>query len=368
MIAGVAVAAALVPKGQARFIGQYSGNSRYDTLYRAWSFERSKYSVVRRVVERGQAREDARALPTARGDAPLFRLDPALGENTRILIEKRVNDELRGARSLPIRYPIAVTAIVDTAMHGALYTQSVVLPARAGDACVVVFRLPAAQRANFTPSATQRLLSTCAFYAAFGQPGEGTQRWLVETRGVSARYLVRPSAFADDTLRMKLGITFNGWDAPTQALLRCRMGIAESCLKFLGPDATDAGYFDFVYDAPVDRSVLSTEFPGVTVVFGSENNWMRDAARLRSGALAALAAEMGPERFAAIWRDPRGLQEAYQASTGRSFADFVGGLVAARTLPYTAGPAIPALPIVLAFAIIAALAVTTIARSPRQMA
>ena len=93
------------------------------------------------------------------------------------------------------------------------------LPERPGDACVVVFRLPTAQRTSFTPAATQRLLGTCAFYAAFGQPGEGTQRWLAETRGVSARYLVRPSAFADDTTRMKLGVTYGGWDALTESLL-----------------------------------------------------------------------------------------------------------------------------------------------------
>lgn len=366
VIAGVAVAATLVPKGQARFIGDYSGSSRYDTLYRAWSNERSKYSVMRRVVERGQARADARALPTARGDAPLFRFDPALGDDTRMLIEKRVNDELRGSRSLPTRYPIAVTAILDTTLRGAQYTHAVVLPERPGDPCAVVLRVPSAQRYRLLPSATHRLLSTCAFYAVFGQPGEGTQRWLVETRGVSARHLVRPSAFADDTGRMRLGVRYNGWDALTESLLHCRMGIPDACLRFLLPEATDAGYFAFAYDAPIDRSVLRTEFPGVMVTYSG--NWMADAPRLRSALLAELAAEMGNERFTLLWRDPRGLQEAYQTSTGRSFADFVGGRVAARTLPYAAGPAIPALPVVLAFAIIAALAVTTIARSPRQMA
>jgi len=365
-LVGGTAAALLVPKGDDDRWSRWPGDMRADSLYRESMIARSRYTVVRRVVQRGEARERARAVDTARGEALTFQLDARLGVGTTAVVRQRVADELRGAGVETPRYPIAVVAQLDTSLLGGIYTQAVVLPERAGEPCTVVLNLPNSQRNKFQPSATQRLLGTCAFHASYGAPGAGTTRWLLETRGVAARYLKTPSAYAGDTSRIRLGVSYFGWDDLSEALLRCRIGIADGCDRFVGPDTYLAtGFLDLVTAAEVDRSPLGTEFPGVEV--HNSTTWSPDGPRLRAGVLSALVAELGTERFGALWRDERGLQEAYAMSAGRPFSSWVANYVAARTGPYVAGPGIPALQIALALAIVIATVTLAVTRSPRQL-
>jgi hypothetical protein len=365
VIVGGVAASLLVPKGPDDRWNRWTGSARSDSVYQVWNAERTRLNVIRRVVQRGEAREAARAVGDTRDDVPVFRFDPALGAGATAMMQQRVADELRGAGSDPIRYPITIIARLDTSLAGGIYTQAIVLPERAGEPCTVVFSLPAAQRNKFQASAAHRVLGTCAFYAAFGAPGAATTRWLLETRGASARYLKPPSAFAGDTSRMRLGVTYIGWDNLSESLLRCRMAIAEGCDRFIGPDTYSPGFYEQVEAVAIDRTPLRTAFPGVDVL--NSTTWSPDGPRLRAGALAALAAELGSERFGALWRDERGLQDAYAASAGRPLSSWVARYVESRTSEYVAGPGIPALQVALALVIALAAFGLGVTRSPRQM-
>jgi hypothetical protein len=366
VVAGATAGALLVPKGDDDRWSPFGRDARGDSLYQAADLERVRYGVVRRVVERGEARETARAVAPARNDAPLIRIDPKLGSSVRTTVQQRVADELRGAGAESPRYPIAIMAQLDTSLLGGIYTQATVLPERAGDPCTVVLNIPVSQRNKFQPAATHRLLSTCAFYAAYGAPGTGTANWLVETRGAAARFIKMPSAFAADTTLIRLGVSYFGWDPLSESLLRCRMGITEGCDRFVGPETYGSGaFFEITAADTVDRSALRTQFPGVEVLYSTR--WMPDAPRLRAGVLAELAAEIGSERFGALWRDERGLIEAYATSAGRPFSSWVANYLEARTGPYVAGPGIPSLQVALAVVIALGALGLAVRVSARQM-
>jgi len=248
---------------------------------------------------------------------------------------------------------------------GGFYTQSVVLPERAGEPCVVRYVLQPASRSKFFPVASQRLLSTCAFHAAFGQPGEGTATWLSETRGIAARFLQVPPAFVGDTSRVALGIRIWGWDASSEAALGCRVGRLDACERFVGADVYSAVYTDWFEPQPIDRTPLRTEFPGVAV--NNSARWQPENWALRSAMMAGLLEEIGKERFGQLWRDPRGVQAAYAASAGEPFATWVHDYLAKRTEPYTPGPGIPPHQNALALAVAFAAASLAIYRARRAM-
>lgn len=366
VLAAATAAAVIVPKSEATGTTFWGMDSRSDSLFEVWNTERGRLNVASVVVSRGEARVAARGVTGVPADRPFFRFAPAVPQGTRDLIEERVMGELRGADALPTRYPVAVIVEVDSGpAAGGFYTQAVVLPERAGEPCVVRYVLQPASRSKFFPVASQRLLSTCAFHAAFGQPGEGTSTWLSETRGIAARFLQVPPAYVGDTSRVALGIRIWGWDASSEAALGCRVGRIEACERFVGAGVSSALYTDWFEPQPIDRSPLATEFPGVQV--NNSARWQPENWALRSAMMAGLLEELGEERFGQLWRDPRGLQAAYAASSGEPFSAWVHGYLSARTEPYTPGPGIPMHQNALALGVVIAAASLAIFRSRRAM-
>lgn len=366
ILAAAGAAAIIVPKSEARTPRMWGMSARTDSLFEVWSTENARLNLMSTVIARGEARVAARDVSGVPADRPLFRFAPAVPAGTRTLIEERVTGELLGARSLPTRYPIAVLVDVDSGRAaGGYYTQSVVLPERAGDPCVVRFVLQPASRGKFFPASSQRLLSTCAFHAAFGAPGAGTANWLSETRGITARYLRVPPAYVGDTGRVALGIRRFGWNEYSEAALGCRIGRLEACDRFIGAEVSAGVYADWYEARSVDRTPLVTEFPGVQV--NNSARWQPENYVLRAALLSRLVEEVGDERFGELWRDPRGLRDAYAASSGQPFSAWVHDYLDSRTEPYTPGPAIPLLQVGLALAIVVAGAALAATRVRREM-
>lgn len=366
VLAAATTAAVIVPKSEAKGTTFWGMNSRSDSLFEVWNTERARLNIASVVVSRGEARVAARGVTGVPADRPLFRFAPAVPQGTRDLIEERVMGELRGAGALPTRYPVAVIVEVDSGpAAGGFYTQAVVLPERAGEPCVVRYVLQPASRSKFFPVASQRLLSTCAFHAAFGQPGDGTAAWLSESRGITARFLQVPPAYVGDTSRIALSIRLWGWNESTEAALSCRVGRLEACDRFVGADVYSFTYSEWFEPRPLDRTPLATEFPGVQI--NNSARWQPENWALRSAMLAGLLEEIGKERFGQLWRDPRGLQAAYAASAGEPFAAWVHGYLMARTERYTPGPGIPPYQNALALAVAFAAASLAIFRARRVM-
>ncbi len=366
-LTAVAGFALFVPKEDGR-LAPAGRLSPRDSLFEDWNTERGKLMVLYRVVERGESRALAASGRAARSDAPTIRIAASLPPTVRERIERRVREELTAAGAVPTRYPIVIIADTDTSNASSIYTRAIVLPQRAGEPCTVVIRIPHQRRGDFFPVATQRLLGTCAFHAAFGAPGAPTAVWLAETRGTVAAFLQRPPAFANDTVPVKLGFSGFGWDRFTRALIRCRMGEAAACDDFVGPEPMTADPFSWgsmQRESEIDRTPLREAFPGVDVA--RSGSWSGMQRLIHNATLAELLAEIGPARFGELWRDERGLREAYRASVGQPFSSWVQRHVERATVPYLAGPGIPALATVLAVAMLLGLGGAAIGLSRRQM-
>lgn len=364
-LAAGATAALLVPKASNdRDAVNY--RDRSDTLNMNYNTARDRLLMLRRVVGRGEARAMASELTGVQAGEPYVRIDPKVPKETGAAIVSRFSSELAAVKALPTKYPIALIIADDTTLAvGGLYTQAIVLPEKPGDPCTVVLRIPRNRVNNWAGMANARITSTCAFYAAFGQPGAGTQDWLTANRGISARWIQLPPAYQQMDIDQRLYSLSNyGWSPTVESTLRCRLEILEACEELVGPESTEPSYFDEFRGDRTDRSALRTEFPGVDV--SNSGGWWEDR-RIRSGALGALANELGPERFGAIWRDPRGLREALASQSGRPFARWVADYVAARVSARPRGPGISSFATFAALAILVAAGGLAIFRAPRRM-
>ncbi len=365
VVAGAA-ASLLVPKPGER-VDATGVRGRADSILTKYATERDRLIMMRRVVARGEARAIANGLSGVSAGEPLIRIGKGVSPETGAAIARRVRGELEVVKAIPTKYPIAVVVELDTMLAaGGLYTQSLVLPEQAGDPCVMVLRIPRGRNADWSGVANQRVTSTCAFYAAFGQPGARTQQWLTESRAIAARWLQLPVAYENMEIDQRTYSLANyGWSPVIEATMRCRLEILEACEQLVDAEAaSQVSYYDAFRGDTIDRSALTTEFPGVDVV--KSGGWWEDR-RLHLGIVGALATELGPERFGSLWRDPRGLKEAFASQSGRPFAQWVADYVAALLAPRPRGPAIPAFATIVALAIITAAAGLAVTRAPRRM-
>jgi hypothetical protein len=365
VIAGSVIVGILMPKAE-NDLFRNERQARTDSLWNAWISSAEQTRLFKRVVDRAEAREIARALPPVRAEAPLIRIDPRIGRESEARLRRRFEDEVREAGGATPRHPLAFVVRIDSTNPTGIYLRAVALPERAGDPCTIVMTVPFNLRNTLFLVATQRLLGTCAFYAAHGAPGPEVERWLRDTRIASAQYIARPSAFAGDTVDLKLRMRWYGFTTDAASLARCRAGAEDACLRFLSPDPATPAIFEEPREggAALDRTPLATVAPG-TEVFQS-GSWGGDLYLLRGAILGTMATELGPERFGALWRDSRPLEESFRAFEGRTLGAWVAEYVAERTEPYAAGPGLRLLPILLSLALVLGAMLLGIFRSPRR--
>ena len=314
---------------------------------------RSSLRVTREVIERGRvralAREVTRTTPaSAHASAPgepRFVFGAKVGAERSAAIARAVHAELNGTGVARTAYPLAIVAEVDTAAKGAFYRVGTALPERLGDPCVVILSLPAAPHITFNQVASRRLLGPCAFFAAHGAPSEGTARWLRENRGGPAAFYVMPSAWSGDTTRFRAKISSLGVGRSAELVIRCIAGDLDACESYLGPLERGRWWFEEL-ESGVDYTPLETAFPGTDLV--PAPFWATATQRIRHGLLSELRSTLGDERFTAVWRDDRGIFDAYQEATGQRLGSFVRDQLLARSEPTVRGPGVPPLSAVFA--------------------
>lgn len=359
LVAGLALAIVVKPRAREPFrpFGEYS---RISAEARTASADAD---LLAQITSRAEAKEMARRLPPGRPGDATFRFEAPLTPAAAARIEKSLREELAAIAPQGTAHPIVVIARVDSVALGGSYRRLVVLPDDADDPCVVVFGVSPQNLRYPGVFATDRLLGSCGFYAAFGTPGPGMAQWMRETNLELASHYQRPSALGEGVDPIDVRSLGN---EPLRALASCAARREGACLTALeSPRVTWEEFWPWrrpsreLYDqAPsaVPGAVAFNRY-GVSI----NENW------LRAGLLSDLARELGDERFGAIWRDERALAEAYEAREGRAFHDWVRDRVTARVEPYQPGPWIAGVPLALALALAGASAYAGIRFAKREM-
>lgn len=318
---------------------------------------------VEDVTQRVEARERAQRAVAPATAGVTFDLDPRLTEGQRREIMEQVRSEVSASAPGAPRYRLVVIGYVDPRGEwGARYERAVVLPTDATQACTVVLRIPNALGGAFVRYATDRLLGTCAFYAAFGAPGAGVQQWLLDTNLRRAGFLQPPSALIGDTSRTVIE-RYNAIDRSEYEA--CRAGQAEGCAAVFSPtDAPNARLAGFgLRSRGGTRSLVET--PELRIFYPTSLG--SESAFVAGGLLAALADSVGAARFTEIWQSPLSPAEAFERQSGRPLTAWVRSHLATRMEPYHAGPAIPRLQALLAFGLALLSTGVAIALTPRVM-
>lgn len=348
-LVAIGVATLLVPRerGDAR---RWEG-AQLDA-YDRWYFARRESAAYRRIQERAVIRELAQTLRAVPVQTPLVRFDPRVPAGAADQLRATIASELSAANANPPRHALAVIVVVDTGRLVLGYRRAVVLPGRGEEPCTVVLTVALTHAATLTLSPTDRLLGTCAFYAAYGAPGAATAAWLRESRAASAQFLQLPSGYTGSMRRRQL-------DAGFTAEASCRAGRREACLTLFAPSR----------GVPIFEDQTPAESLESTAVPGTQSYWtlwyLPEEYLLQPGMLGALASELGPQHFGELWRSDRTIADSYRARAGRPFEEWLYEYIAARTLPYSAGPGIGALAWILASGLVVLAVAATLRRTPR---
>jgi hypothetical protein len=323
-------------------------------------------------LKRAWLQAHARAVATAsasRADQP-FTLLAAAGVPPVVSAryDSIARSELRATGEPAPRHRVVLAIELDSSLSiGWPYQRIVVLPQRASDPCTVIMRVSRTS-VNRTRSSyfglhpEDRLLGTCAFYAAFGTPGAGTATWLRDTRQATVAYLQPPPAQATDTGRIDAT-----WyrDFPLQ-LRGCRAERLDACAAVISPTAASAQPF-YIEDQTYFEEFARRDWSATDIVERSPRSLSSELAPVSYGLAAALVKDLGPERFGTLWRSDRGIEQEFERQEGRPLAAWAGEYILTRMEPYDAGPGLPAVQVAFAVAILAFGTALTLLRSPRQL-
>lgn len=309
---------------------------------------RQEYEII-------DSRARARSAATRGGAGLSVIAGPGIGAELRESAAAAARRELAALPGMGAAHAVTLILAIDTlAPHSMMYRRAVVLPAQPGEACTVIlrFRSERARWPNGRPG--ERVLGTCGFFAAYGMPGEGMAKWLRASGMRTAQFAVALGGFVDeDRIDARNARTW-------PALAACRAGALDSCEAiFDGRTTTDAWVFRGVWDenGPEESDVsVGAQFWGSL-----------PADRLTRGVLAELARELGPERFALLWRDVRGPHAALEGMTGRSPAQWMADVVAEEVEPYKRGPAVPPVPFAATVLVIGGMGAWSVWGAKRRM-
>jgi hypothetical protein len=343
---------------------------------RRWRALRDSVSRHEAALERAMARERARAValggaratgmqraPGVPGAAASRRVaviaDANVPPSARTAVLHVVEQELAGIGAVVPRHPVAVILTASDLPENRRSRRVIALPEAGEDPCVVVVQLSGAQvRGAAVTIATERLLATCAFYAAFGTPGAGMQGWLTETNMRSAGYLQPPASLASQPLPLEMPVE---GAAGRPALAGCRAGRPAACdALFDGADRLRDGFFG-PRDAEIARLAGTT---GVTSIQPMSLAGRRSV--VESGLLAALAADLGELRFTALWTHSHPPREAFATLEGRPLSSWTADHVTRTVEPYHAGPIPRPVPLVLGLGLLVGLSVAGVVGARKE--
>jgi hypothetical protein len=319
-------------------------------------------------LQRTWLRAHARAVAAAsapRAEAPYTLLAAAgVPPVVRSRFDSIAREELRATGQPAPRHRVVLAIELDTALAVAWqYERITVLPQRERDPCTVIMRVSRTKSPYFGLNPEDRLLGTCAFYAAFGTPGAGTAAWLRETRHGSVAYLHTPPAQAADTGMIPQSDYRRDWPLHLRG---CRAGRLDACAAAISPTLANAQPFDVERDYYAEFSTTRDRSPAEVIV-RSPASLSSSLSPVSFGLTAALAKDLGAERFGALWRSERGIEQEFERQEGRPLAAWTGEYVLRRMEPYDPGPGLPAVQVAFALAILAATVAVVYFRVPRQL-
>lgn len=308
---------------------------------------RTMDGVYERLVALEAARSE-RVSTGARTARPslTFVKDPALSATVNEAFERRIRDEL-GPLADSLKYPVRVHLVHNDAPISA-YRRIVVLPRAESEPCSLVLLIARPRGGDVLPLDQDRVIGTCGLYAAFGAPGAGMTKWLLDTRG---RYAVADIAMPLQTSRGRHRLR-GAEVASAPEVAACLAGSDSACvtawedLRWLDrANSRDAAWLE------------ATQGTVRAYPFSALSNPGRNLGDLRGA--------MTDVRFRELWKsalDPAG---AYEAVEGRSIALFMREQLLLELEPYRPGPLHADLPLALGVAI-AALAATLAIRFTKR--
>jgi len=249
--------------------------------------------------------------------------------------------------------PVTISGVrmsrTSAASGGRTMSRMIAPSALTGDRCVVQILLPSADAwskvLDGSPQGPARpLLDACGFYDAFGPPGAAIAHELVDNHFSSARgYEI---ADHDDPLGRARSWSNLRYD---MSAARCLSGDDGSCWTAHSKMAW------------WERERTPSGWPG-----GSEE-WPLPTSRYHLGGLNRLALDLGPERFARVWKSSKTLEDAYFDETGETWATYVRRKYLEVYDAYTPGPWTTPISLVLTLLTVAALVAATLkfGRRPR---
>lgn len=248
---------------------------------------------------------------------------PSVPLATRRTFEDAVRAELEAIGASVPRHPIVLRIEADSSsVAGYHYRTAIVLPTASDGACGVFITVPFRNRSRPAVSVWDRVLGTCAFYAAYGAPGAGIREWLARTRATAAEYLTPPPALAGTPGVVEL----SSWRREYE-LAACRAGVATWCEELF--ERRGLRPLTAIRSAAGDSLVAA---PNVSI---TTNGGLGDDRSIVSGGLlAALAQDLGERRFATLWASDEGPTAAYAALEGLPLSSWVREHVATHVAEY----------------------------------
>jgi len=299
-----------------------------------------RFSTARRESgQLGEAEQRAMAAELAPDSAPsglTMRIAADLPTRVREAIETGVRAELAMLGVSAPAHPVVVIATSDKETMEPRYRRAVVLPQRSTAPCTVVLHVPPRQYGHFRLSSMERVLGTCAFFAAYGTPSEGMRQWLRSTQLRRAAYLTPPVSELEDSTRYRVA---GGRLSEYLGLRGCQAGRAQLCDEYVTPrDSTIAQYerayrLAYFFQDNEPSPVVEAYHNHVVMFDPARANERR---RITDGFLSSLASAVGPARFSAIWKSDEPVQ-GYARAEGQPLAAWASSFVRSHVVTVDVG-------------------------------
>ncbi len=360
------VAVALVPPAPPRWSGPvarrvYPSRALEPRVQRAYALSRTlalRDSVLRATARSWQPGERLRvvagnALPAALRAAIATTLAPAReliggsGDGVRVLVAA-VEDTLPPAPDLPVSPPggIALAYVLPQATDG---RTCLVIATLGPDAISTLHAAVAVNSLSWRDlwsrwtraSSSGALLGPCAFYGAFGPPGRRIAAWLQSTDdrpALDAAYFLGASGAAPEPVATPAWRRPWSWSPYLRpGLEACASGQAERCRDaVLAPSEPWSWWYaarfrvNAALSAPGVPNLGRLDAAGFQRLEGTETEFLGDVLR-----------DVGPRRFAALWRSDEPLERAFARVVGEPLGTWTMHWVQRRLGRAPRGPTVP---------------------------
>lgn len=287
-----------------------------------------------------------RAAPTG-SDGLVVTIDRAYGDSTTQALQTLIRERWKRAGA-PSKVPVMIAAVLDSSLTVSGFPRrkpssynlpiTTFLPsAETASRCVSVMRIgvpitdgaPKFLRRNLvTPETIDALFGPCIYYASFGKPGPGVERWLRDgnwrfarhadwaatppqwdpsSQHLASPFVERMTSIDDASWRVRYALRTPG--------IGCLGGQSGRCLEAVMPPPTTSD--DSTWGANVVSSNGTNQFsfylPQQASNLGPYDGWL----------VSEMARSLGPERFEAFWKSNAPVPEAFQAAAGQDLDSWI---------------------------------------------